>query len=101
GTGGAGGAPHGDGAPRRDRGDQPGIAVRAGGFEAEVTRASGVLVGPADQGGVAAGVVGKGLLASSAAGVEQAGVQGVLADVDPDAGGRLAHGVLPSSSGMR
>src|SRR5262249_58790026 len=57
---------------------------------------AGVAVGPGDQGGVAAGVVGEGGLLDAAVRPEQAGVERGLADVDADEGGRGgAPGVPP------
>jgi hypothetical protein len=57
-----------------------------------------VPVGPADEGGVAAGVVAEGGLLGPAAREEQAAVEGVLGHVDPgEHGGGGAHGVPPLS----
>src|SRR5262249_38195370 len=68
------------------------------GLQAEVQgQAAGEPVGPGHQGGVAGGVVGEGGLAELAFWQQQAGVEAVLGDVDPDegGGGRLAHGGPP------
>jgi hypothetical protein len=75
-----------------------GLGVGSRRFQAAVEgQASGVLVGPGQQGGVAASVVAEGGLALLARRQEEAGVQGVLGDIDPDKGGsgRQAHGVPP------
>jgi hypothetical protein len=67
-----------------------GEAVGAGALPAESGRGpAGVLVGPGGQGGVAGVVVGEGVGVCLAAGRwQQAGVEGRLADVDADPGGR-------------
>jgi hypothetical protein len=73
------------------------VGVGAGGLQAEVqVGPGGVVVGPGQQRGGSAGVVGEGGLPGPAARAEQAGVGRGLGDVDADVAGRGgAPGVPP------
>ena len=94
---------------RVDDGDVPagvgecrgqGFAVGAGALQAEAQEGvAGVLVGPGREGRVPLGVVGEGRNAGLAAGGwQQAGIEGMLADVDADPGGR--GGAVGADSGV-
>jgi len=78
-----------------------GVLVAAGRLHPEVGVGPGpVPVGPGEQGGVAAGRVGERLLPGRPVRGQEAGVQGGLADIDPDEHGR-ANGVPPLKLTMR
>src|SRR5262249_53894227 len=77
-----------------------GDAVSAGALQAETPRhARGARGGPGAQGGMSRAVVGEDLRAGLALGWQEAGIEGILTDVDADPGGRggvvlAVHGVV-------